>query len=50
VTSKQSIVHDRAAHDREQCIHCSSGWVYEPDAEIGEDRAIQCWMCKAGRR
>ena len=32
-----------------QCIHCSSGWVYEADPDTGEDAAIGCWMCPEGK-
>jgi hypothetical protein len=33
----------------EQCIHCSSGWVYEVDPDTGEDAAMGCWMCPEGK-
>jgi hypothetical protein len=33
----------------EQCIHCSSGWVYEVDPDTGEDAAMGCWMCSEGK-
>ena len=37
-----------APDSAEQCIHCSSGWVYEVDSDTGEDAAMGCWMCPEG--
>jgi hypothetical protein len=34
-----------APESPERCIHCASGWVYEPDEETDQDVAIPCWMC-----
>jgi hypothetical protein len=31
------------------CIHCATGWVYEPEKETGEDGAAGCWMCPEGQ-
>jgi hypothetical protein len=33
----------------EQCIHCSSGWVYEVEPDTGQDAAMGCWMCPEGK-
>ena len=38
-----------APNSAEQCIHCSSGWVYEVDPDTGEDAAMGCWMCPEGK-
>jgi hypothetical protein len=38
-----------APDSAEQCIHCSSGWVYEVDPDTGEDAAMGCWMCPEGK-
>jgi hypothetical protein len=38
-----------APDSAEQCIHCSSGWVYEVDPDTGEDAAMWCWMCPEGK-
>jgi hypothetical protein len=32
-----------------QCIHCSSGWIYEVEPDTGEDAAMGCWMCPEGK-
>ncbi len=38
-----------APNSAEQCIHCSSGWVYEVEPDTGEDAAMGCWMCLEGK-
>ena len=38
-----------APNSAEQCLHCSSGWVYEVDPDTGEDAAMGCWMCPEGK-
>ena len=38
-----------APDSAEQCIHCSSGWVYEVGPDTGEDAAMGCWMCPEGK-
>jgi hypothetical protein len=38
-----------APDSAEQCIHCSSGWVYEVDPDTEEDAAMGCWMCPEGK-
>ena len=38
-----------APDSAEQCIHCSSGWIYEVDPDTGEDIAMGCWMCPEGK-
>ena len=38
-----------APDSAEQCIHCSSGWVYEVDPDTGEDIAMGRWMCPEGK-
>ena len=38
-----------APDSAEQCIHCSSGLVYEVDPDSEEDAAMRCWMCPEGK-
>jgi hypothetical protein len=38
-----------APNSADQCIHCSSGWIYEVDPDTGEDAAMGCWMCPEGK-
>ena len=38
-----------APNSAEQCLHCSSGWVYEVDPDTGDDAAMGCWMCPEGK-
>ena len=39
---------EKVSSEPGQCIHCSSGWVYEVEPDTGEDVAIGCWMCPEG--
>ena len=38
----------KVSYEPGQCIHCSSGSVYEVEPDTGEDVAMGCWMCPEG--
>ena len=45
MTTTHSVSGERQKVSTDSCIHCSRGWVYEPDEETGEDIAIPRWIC-----
>ena len=40
---------EKVSSEPGQCIHCSSGWVYEEEPDTGEDIEMGCWMCPEGK-